>query len=167
MVPIVLTFTLCFFFVIPFPSHFTVFKIINPPNVFAPVVSIISVTISTDQTIVWWDHWEDGYDADVAVGTGPKTEIWGDHNAKNGCAPSIKNCTDFYDSLMAGDAIVVQNTVPIPRMKANYFYDGGDRIQSSFPVAVTRSAYAANPGTLLAGASTCDRIINVCGLLIE
>jgi hypothetical protein len=118
----------------------------------SPVVSILSITISNDQTVIWYDHWEDGYDLNVGVATGRSTQIWGDGIAANGCAPTIKNCTNSLDRLMAGDSIVIQNNVAVPRDRVNFFYDGGDRIQSNFPIAVVRAAYASSPGSVLAGA---------------
>jgi hypothetical protein len=121
---------------------------------------MLSVTISTDKTVVWYDHWEDGFDVDVTSTSIPiskTTEIWGDGNAANGCAPHIKNnCTNINDILNAGTSIVVRNDVPLPRnAAANVMYDGGDKILSSFPVAVTRASFPKSPGSVLAGAGTC------------
>ena len=116
------------------------------------VVSVISVAVSTDNTIVWYDHWEDGYDTDVTKSSSTKTEIWGDGNAKNGCAPEVDPCTDAVDRLKAGNAFVIQNVVALPRDPNVFFYDGGDRIQASLPIAVTRGAYPVKPGSLMAGA---------------
>jgi hypothetical protein len=116
------------------------------------VVSLISVTISTDKTVIWYDEWEDGYDENVAYGVSRTTKIWGDGNATNGCAPSIANCTNTLDRLMSGDSFVIQNDVPVPRVRTNLLYDGGDRIQASMPINVNRAAYAQNPGSVLAGA---------------
>jgi hypothetical protein len=128
------------------------FKIINS-GATSPIVSILSLTISNDKTVIWYDHWEDGYDLDVSVATGKSTQIWGDGIAANGCAPTILNCTNSLDRLMSGDSIVIQNNVPVnPRVAANFFYDGGDRIQSSFPIAVVKANYPQSPGSVLAGA---------------
>ncbi len=54
------------------------------------------------------------------------------------------------DILRGGDAIVLQNLVPVPR-GTSLLYDGRDRIQASFPIAVTRGAFPVSPGSLLAG----------------
>jgi hypothetical protein len=137
-----------------------VFQKINNKYATDAVTVMLSVTISTDKTVVWYDHWEDGYDVDVASTSIPiskTTEIWGDGNAANGCAPHIRsNCTNINDILNAGTSIVVRNDVPLPRnAAANVMYDGGDKILSSFPVAVTRASFPKNPGSVLAGAGTC------------
>jgi hypothetical protein len=114
---------------------------------------LISVTISTDKTIVYWDNWEDGYEADATQPTQTTTKVWGDGNAANGCRPDLKvACTNANDVLKAGDAIVIQETIPLPRKTTDIRMDGGDRIQATMPVAVTRGAYPANPGSLMAGA---------------
>jgi hypothetical protein len=128
------------------------FYVINPSVARAPVVSLISISISTDNTVIWWDHWEDGYDADVAVAMGKTTRVWGDGDATNGCAPNVPVCTHAADVLRAGDSIVIKNSVVVPRNAKTFYYDGGDRIQASFPIAVTRAAYPNSPGSLLAGA---------------
>ena len=134
---------------------------INPNDVRSPMVALISVTISTDQTIIWYDHWEDGFDQDVANKTAKSTEIWGDGIAANGCSPMIKNCTNSLDRLMAGASVVIQNTVPIPRVRTSVYYDGADRLQASLPIAVTRAGYASVPGSLLAGAGKCYDLFRV------
>jgi hypothetical protein len=118
----------------------------------APIISITSIAVSTSNTVIWYDHWEDGYDDDVANPKSSTTEIWGDGDASNGCAPTVRWCSDWNDKLNAGDAILLENSVPLPRNKNAIRYDGGDRITASFPVAVTRGAYPENPGSLMAGA---------------
>ena len=84
------------------------------------------------------------------------TEVWGDGNAANGCAPPLRNtasCTDGADYLTAGTVIILEDDVPLPRDTSTLLWDGGDRIQSSFPVAITRGVYSGGePGSLLGGA---------------
>jgi IgGFc binding protein len=127
------------------------FKVINS-GASNTIVTLLSVTISTDGTVIWYDEWEDGYDENVIFGVSKTTKVWGDGNALNGCAPIIKNCTNSMDTLKAGDSFVIQNDVPIPRIKTAILYDGGDRIQASMPINVNRAAYAKSPGSVLAGA---------------
>ena len=57
-------------------------------------------------------------------------------------------------SSAAGDVIVLENTVPAsPRVPANIFFDGGDKIATTWPIAVTRAAWPVpNTGTVIAGA---------------
>ena len=66
----------------------------------APLSSLIFVAIYGDNTVVWYGHWEDGYDLDVGVTTAPATEIWGDGNAAIGWAPGVTTCTNSIDELI-------------------------------------------------------------------
>jgi hypothetical protein len=129
-----------------------VFYQINPEKARPGVVTMLSLAVSTDGTIIWYDHWEDGYDDDVSSSTSRMTEVWGDGLAANGCAPDISPCTDSADVLNAGRAVVIQNTIILPRDRSQIFFDGGDRVQASFPIAITRGSYPKQPGSLLAGA---------------
>ena len=121
----------------------------------APIQTLISVTISTNGTMVYWDHWEDGYEDPLDPSMQVTTEVWGDGNAANGCAPKLgKSCTDENDRLFAGKAVVLENRVDLPRaVDGHVLYDGRDNIKTTYPVAVTRGAYAQKPGSLLAGAT--------------
>jgi hypothetical protein len=133
---------------------------INSGRATAPVESTIALAFSTDGTIVWYDHWEDGFELDVTNATQRTTEIWGDGNAANGCAPKVNPCTNEFDLIKAGQSLVINSTVPIPRVKSNIFYDGGDRMQVSFPITVTRGAYPTVPGSLMAGSTDIIEVEN-------
>jgi hypothetical protein len=143
-------------FFVPFPEQVffdKTFKIISA-DATAPVTTMVSVVISTNGTLVYWDHWEDGYENPLSTSFQSTTEIWGDGNAANGCAPPLKGnlCTNAADKLYAGQAIVIQNDVPLPRVTSKIVYDGGDNIKSSYPVTVNRAAFPSYPGSLMAGA---------------
>jgi len=124
------------------------FETINPPDVNGPVNTLISIAVAAPGTIVYYDHWEDGYEADVTNPGQSTTLIWGDGNAANGVAPG----TGGTDIFAGGESIVLENQVPIPRDPTNILFDGADKIQASFPIAVTRGAFPEAPGSLLAGA---------------
>jgi hypothetical protein len=115
------------------------------------IVNILSISISNDQTWIWYDHWEDGFELDVTKPAMRTTEIWGDGNAANGCAP-IANCTNSLDRLMAGDTLVIQRNIVTPRVASTIMFDGGDRIQASSTVSVVKANYPLSPGSVLAGA---------------
>jgi uncharacterized repeat protein (TIGR01451 family) len=133
------------------------FESINAGKANPPIISLISFAISTTGTVIWYDHWEDGYEYDVTKPIGSTTQVWGDGDSSNGCHPNVSSCTDSNDRLVAGDSVVIQNTVEIGsnsnpiRDPNQVFFDGADRIQSSFPIAVTRAAYPESPGSLMAG----------------
>lgn len=128
----------------------------------APVmVSTVSLSVSTNGTIIVWDHWEDGYEpkpsllndtsTTTATAWQASTRVWGDGNASNGCAPSITTaCADEADYLVAGDLISIQQNVSVPRDSTTIQIDGGDLITSTFPIGVTRSVYPHSAGPSMA-----------------
>ena len=116
-------------------------------DVSGAVKSGIGIAIAAPGTVIYYDHWEDGYEVDVTAPTQSTTEIWGDGNLANGAAPG-----DADDLFAGGDVVKLVNDVPIPRDPSDIFFDGGDRIQASFPIAVTTGSFAENPGSFLAGA---------------
>lgn len=143
-------------FFVPFPEDELMadtFKVINS-NAGGNVQSMLSVVISTPGTVVWYDHWEDGFEDDVTKPTKSSTQIWGDMDPTNGCAPGVNPCTKESDVLNAGQAIIVQNGVsPDSNVRGqDKKFDGSDRIMASFPIAVTRAAYPDQPGSYMAGA---------------
>ena len=105
--------------------------------------SIISLTASTDGTIWYYDHWEDGYDLD----------------------PEVPGATTTSGTLDAGESVVWRDQVITPRdpnpecEPGRYCYDGRDRITLVSEVdcvieagSVIRAAWPVAPGSLLAGA---------------
>ena len=96
--------------------------------------------ISTNGTVIIYDHWEDGYEDTASVPSQATTQVWGDRNSSNGCAPSVSVCTDDADSFVAGDSIVVKDIMSVPR-SPKFKYDGGDRVESTFPISITRKVY--------------------------
>jgi hypothetical protein len=84
---------------------------------------------------------------------GPTTLIWGDGNAANGCPPKVTPCIDANDKIYAGQSFVIQTAIAVPRVASNIYFDAGDRLQASLPVAVTRGAFPQAIGSLIAGAA--------------
>lgn len=109
----------------------------------SPIYSVTSISIAADNTIMWYDHHEDGYESDITdlANLQSTTEIWGDGDCSNGHAPETCGTTGNADELNAGTSINIIETIPIPRVVSNIFYDAGDKIASSFPVAISRGAY--------------------------
>ena len=66
--------------------------------------------VGTTNTVIVYDHWEDGYENDLANPTQPSTLIWGDGNTNNGVAPGYPN-----DILPPGAVITLTNVVALPR----------------------------------------------------
>ncbi len=115
------------------------------------VRTIISITGAVDGTIVYYDHWEDGFELDLSTPAQATTEIWGDGSIANGAPPGCS--ADGCDAFGAGDnAALINNVFANPRDPVTVLYDGGDQVGATAPVAVTRAGWATTPGTLLAGA---------------
>lgn len=117
------------------------------------MISLISVSVSTDQTVIWYDHHEDAFEDKINKPTQTSTEVWGDGDASNGCRPDVPQCTDEDDVLNAGDSFVIKSEIPLPRDTTDFLYDAGDVLAGSNTIAVTRSAYSKTPGIDLAGAT--------------
>lgn len=114
----------------------------------AEIVTTISIAVRRGGSQIYYDHWEDGLEADHLAPTQPSTEIWGDNNPANGIPPNF-----LTDTLANDDVIVLQNVIPLPRDPATLFFDGGDAITAfDSSVAITRVAWPLGPSTLYAGA---------------
>ncbi|MEZ4638653.1 MAG: hypothetical protein R2856_27450 [Caldilineaceae bacterium] len=53
----------------------------------------VSISIISDNTIIYYDHWEDGFKWTTSAPVQPTTQIWGDGNAANGAAASQRTCS--------------------------------------------------------------------------
>ena len=115
------------------------------------VRSFTSLVFSSDAAVVYYDHWEDGYEADIINPVQASTEVWGDANASNGLRPgcAVASC----DRIAAADLIVLDNDVQLPRNSASRYYDARDYIASTGTVVVSRHGYRLQEGSLLGGAS--------------
>lgn len=141
----------------PEDHQWTAYKAIigsaNPSN---NIRTHIGITIGFAGTLVYYDQWENGYDATInnpaniwSSGNPGGTQIWGDGIASNGVAPGFPT-----DVFAPGDVIIIENMVPgNPRGTAIY-YDGRDKIGVTQPVAVARLGWAdPDPKSLLAFAN--------------
>ncbi|MCB0126532.1 MAG: hypothetical protein KDE58_29950, partial [Caldilineaceae bacterium] len=116
----------------------------NPVN---PINTYISISALSDNTIIYYDHWEDGFEIDVTRPQQATTQIWGDGNPANGTPPGIPS-----DIIMADTVIVLENPVNTNTLATVIDFDGGDRVSASNMIAMTRAAWATGSSTLLAGA---------------
>jgi hypothetical protein len=115
-----------------------------------PISTYVSIGVVESGTIIYYDHWEDGYEVNLSFPTAlPITQIWGDNDPSNGIPPGFS-----VDYLSAADIIILSNTVDVNDMVGTspYLYNGGDIIGSRGNIAVTRLAWATGSGTLFAGA---------------
>ena len=110
--------------------------------------SVISIAVVEDGAVIRYDHWEDGYEANINSPTQSTTKVWGDNNPANGIPPGFAT-----DVLKCGSVIALENLVPIPRVASSVLYDGRDKIASNRSLSISRSAWSPTPGTVLAGAA--------------
>ncbi|MBN1935907.1 MAG: DUF11 domain-containing protein [Anaerolineae bacterium] len=112
------------------------------------ICSTVSLVATAGYQVVYYDQWEDGYEADLINPVQSTTLIFGDGNPANGGSGS--------DILRAGDAINLLSTqnitgmlavsgyVPVDptRNPADIRYDGGDRLFSiGGPVNLTHAMW--------------------------
>jgi len=101
------------------------------------ICSTVSLVATADYQVVYYDHWEDGYEADLLKPVQSTTRVYGDGDTGNGGTGN--------DVLRAGEDIsltsdrditgttIITGYVPVgpARNPADLRYDGGDRIISS------------------------------------
>lgn len=119
------------------------------------VYDVISITATMDGTIIYYDQWEDGYEADISNPVQSTTQILGDGNASNGAPPGCSS--DACDVINAGTVIALKNVVPLVgtplvRDQGNIYFDARDKIASTGQLVITRTGWLANVGTVFAGA---------------
>jgi uncharacterized repeat protein (TIGR01451 family) len=101
---------------------------LNLPSTSPIIDSRIALTSSSTPTIIYYDQWEDGYDADPTV-PGPTTEVL---------------------TLNSGQTKIWHDSLTTPHTPP---YDGRDRITIvGQPASLIRAAWLNDPGTRLAGA---------------
>ncbi len=116
-------------------------------SISSSINSVISIVVVEDGAVIRYDHWEDGYEANINSPIQSTTRVWGDNNPANGIPPGFAT-----DVLKCGSVITLENLVPIPRVASTILFDGKDKIASNRSLSITRSAWAPTPGTVLAGA---------------
>jgi len=125
---------------------FNSFNAIDSGTPSTTINTVISIAVAAPGTVIYYDHWEDGYGNPL---------IWGDGDLTNGRAVS-NGVLDADDILEGGQSLILENVVPTPRPftvpTTTIRYDGSDKIEASLPIAVTRGAWPEpDPGSLLAG----------------
>ncbi len=112
------------------------------------VQTVLSIVVGTTNTVLIYDHWEDGYENDLNNPVQATTQIWGDGILTNGVAPGTTN-----DVLALGSVITLTNIVSLPRNPSTFKYDGRDRIGATRAVTLSRAGWTTTIGTLLASST--------------
>jgi hypothetical protein len=118
--------------------------------------SVVGVAASANNQIVYYDQWEDGYEANIFSPVQATTLILGDGNPSNGNAQNFTNDPRITsDQVLRGTVLTFNSDqttgttenllVPIPRVATDVRYDGSDRIfTSGGPVTLIHSQHPAN-----------------------
>ena len=135
-----------YFIPLPETHTYSMFEEINGATT-TNIVNVISIAANATNTIIVWDHFEDGYEADIANPTQATTQVWGDNNPVNGTPPGLAS-----DVINAGTVIALRSTATVPHNPATIIYDGQDKFTSTKAVAATYAAWPRDPGAVLADA---------------
>ena len=114
----------------------------------SPIRSFLSFVVGEDNTEIVFDHWEDGFETIPNIKSQSSTLIWGDGDLTNGVAPGHAD-----DLLDRGDVVTVNTNVATTTRQSVVDFDGGDRFVTSGSLSVTRSGWATQSETLMAGAT--------------
>jgi len=111
-----------------------------------------------------YDHWEDGYEADITNPVQSTSEIWGDGDLSNGVAPGYPT-----DVIPAGSTLILTNSLTSGHnntstynpnaagadatLQATIDYDGKDKIYASGEASMSKFAWGSI-GTLSTSSSS-------------
>ena len=114
----------------------------------------VGVTNAGDGAVMYYDHWEDGFEPDLTnVPGGSTTEVWGDGVPGNGNAATFcTTCTG--DLLPAGAVFVLRNFITTPRIQSEIRWDGRDRVSSTRGFAITAGGFSSPLGSVLAASAS-------------
>jgi hypothetical protein len=133
-------------FYIPFPENeqLAAFQAINAVAV-EPLAVFVTFSVASDNTVIYYDHWEDGYESDITNPIQSTTLIYGDGNPSNGFPPGNPG-----DLLTSGSLFDLRNFVQTTNL-ANLDFDARDKVASFKPIAFTKTTFPTGTNTLLAG----------------
>ena len=134
-------------FYVPFPedNQLTGFSGINGAAV-DPLAIFVTFSAATDSTVIYYDHWEDGYEQDITNPVQSTTLVFGDGNPSNGYPPGNAG-----DLIPAGTVFSLRNYVTSTTLQSVLDYDARDKVASYKPISLTKTSFPASTNTLLAG----------------
>ncbi len=132
---------------VPFPedTQLTAFAAINAAAT-NPLAVFITFSTASDNTVIWYDQWEDGYEEDILSPVQSTTLIFGDGNPANGYPPGNPG-----DLIPAGTVFSLRNFVDTTTVLTVFDYDARDKIAASKSISVTKTTFPQSTQTLLAG----------------
>jgi SdrD B-like domain/Prealbumin-like fold domain len=131
---------------LPFPENELLadFSTISTAVATDPLTQIVTITVGADNSVVYYDHWEDGYEIDITNPKQSTTLIFGDGNPANG-AP-VGNSSDV---LVSGNVFNLRGVIKTATLASVIDVDARDKIASFKPITVTKLAFPTGTNTLL------------------
>ncbi len=111
-----------------------------------PLAVIVNFSASADNTVIYYDHWEDGYESDITIPKQSTTLVFGNGDPSDGYPPGNAG-----DLISAGTVFSLRNYVTSTTLQAVLDYDARDKICSFKPISVTKTSFPASTNSLLAG----------------
>jgi len=111
-----------------------------------PLAVFVTFSTVADETIIYYDHWEDGYEDNLSNPVQSTTLVFGDGNAANGFPPG--NAADL---IPAGTVFNLRNFVEVDTLDTVLDYDARDKVASFKPISLTKTTFPDGTDTLLAG----------------
>lgn len=134
-----------FYVPVPESDQLAAYSAINSAAV-DPLNIFVTFSAASDKTVIYYDHWEDGYEQDITSPTQATTQIFGDGNQANGYPPG--NAADL---ISAGTVFSLRNYVTSSQGSTVIKFDSRDKIASFKPISLTKTSFPASTNSLLAG----------------
>ncbi|MFV8361651.1 Ig-like domain-containing protein, partial [Flavobacterium sp. LS1P3] len=125
-------------FYLPFPENDTqlrqsLISAASANNLTAQARSIVSFAVPYPKTVIFYDHWEDGYEVSIDSPVQPSTLVWGDGILTNGTAPGYPT-----DIIPPGGVITIDSNFPWNRPTSTVVFDGKDKVFSTANISVVK-----------------------------
>eukprot|EP00808_Paulinella_micropora_P029505 g12409.t1 len=140
-----------YFFPVPAMLLIEAFRMISIKSA-KSITAALGIGVLVPNTIIVYDHWEDGYEIDPRHPVQKTTEIWGDGNLTNGKPPGVYFPLDMF---VGGSHLVIFESfadATVPRDPSVILLDARDRILTTFPITMTRAGWPTSLGVVNAGA---------------
>ncbi|MBN1888086.1 MAG: DUF11 domain-containing protein, partial [Thermoflexales bacterium] len=112
------------------------------------ICSTVSLVATANYQVIYYDHWEDGYESDLFNPVQATTEVYGDGVTGNGgTGTDILVAGDDINLVSVNSGATKHSYVPVNpnRNPAQIRYDGGDRVISTGgPVALAHAVWPYN-----------------------
>ncbi len=113
----------------------------------------VGITNAGAGAVMFYDHWEDGYEADITNPVQASTQVWGDGDTVGGNAATYCGSRCAGDLLPAGAVFALRNNIPIPRT-TDILWDGRDRVASTRGFTITAGGFSTPLGSVLAASAS-------------